>query len=85
MWDLPGPGMEAMSPALAGGLLATAPSGEFELLDTVTVHCVSHVSRSRKTSKSYFKVRTACDLVSNGERANLPEKNKNYTQSFFPE
>ena len=25
MWDLPGPGLEPMSPALAGGFLTTAP------------------------------------------------------------
>ena len=68
MWDLPGPGMEAMSPALAGILLAAAPPGKFELLDTITVHCISRVSQSRRTSKSYCKVRTACDHISNGER-----------------
>ena len=27
MWNLPGPGIELMSPALAGGLLSTAPPG----------------------------------------------------------
>ena len=28
MWDLPGPGLEPMSPALAGGLSTTAPPGK---------------------------------------------------------
>ena len=28
MWDLPGPGIEADSPALAGGFLSTAPQGK---------------------------------------------------------
>ena len=28
MWDLPGSGIEPMSPALAGGVLATGPSGK---------------------------------------------------------
>ena len=28
MWDLPRPGLEPMSPALAGGFLTTAPSGK---------------------------------------------------------
>ena len=28
MWDLPGPGLEPMSPALSGGLLTTAPPGK---------------------------------------------------------
>ena len=29
MWDLPGPGLEPVSPALAGGFLTTAPPGKF--------------------------------------------------------
>ena len=28
MWDLPGPGLEPASPALAGGFLTTAPPGK---------------------------------------------------------
>ena len=28
MWDLPGPGLEPISPALAGGLSTTAPPGK---------------------------------------------------------
>ena len=28
MWDLPRPGLEPMSPALAGGYLTTAPPGK---------------------------------------------------------
>ena len=28
MWDLPGPGLEPMSPALAGRFLITAPPGK---------------------------------------------------------
>ena len=31
MWDLPGPGLESMSPALAGGFLTTAPPGKSSL------------------------------------------------------
>ena len=30
MWDLPGPGLEPMSPALAGGFLTTVPPGKSE-------------------------------------------------------
>ena len=36
MWDLPGPGLEPVSPALAGGFLTTAPPGKplwFNFLD----------------------------------------------------
>ena len=32
MWDLPGPGIEPVSPALAGGFLTTAPPGNPGLL-----------------------------------------------------
>ena len=28
MWDLPGPGLKSMSPALAGGFLTTVPPGK---------------------------------------------------------
>ena len=28
MWDLPGPGLEPVSPALAGGFLTTVPAGK---------------------------------------------------------
>ena len=28
MWDLPGPGIEPVSPALAGGFLTTEPPGK---------------------------------------------------------
>jgi len=31
MWDLPGPGIEPMSLALAGGFLTTGPPGESSL------------------------------------------------------
>ena len=45
MWDLPGPGLEPVSPALAGGFLTPAPPGKsltfyilsvFDLLETST-------------------------------------------------
>ena len=29
MWNLPGPGIKLVSPALAGGFLTTGPPGEF--------------------------------------------------------
>ena len=44
MWDLPGPGLEPMSPALAGGVLTTAPPGKpgndfLPLLISSSPHC----------------------------------------------
>ena len=32
MWDLPGPGIEPVSPALAGGFLTTVPLGKSNIL-----------------------------------------------------
>ena len=36
MWDLPGPGIEPMSPALAGRLLTTGPPGNLVLFDMLS-------------------------------------------------
>ena len=36
MWDLPGPGLEPESPALAGGFLTTAPPRKFPLPTSLT-------------------------------------------------
>ena len=36
MWDLPGPGLEPVPPALAGGFLTTAPPGKPPLIILVT-------------------------------------------------
>ena len=40
MWDLPGPGLEPVSPALAGGFLTTVPPGK-----SLVVFSLSFVSR----------------------------------------
>ena len=41
MWDLPGPGIEPVSPALAGGFLTTAPTGKSPnfILHSFTCSC----------------------------------------------
>ena len=41
MWDLPGPGLEPVSPALAGGFLTTVPPGKSKVafLQLVTFTC----------------------------------------------
>ena len=57
MWDLPGPGLEPVSPALAGRFLTTVPPGkpEEEVLDEKTsanmglctsVYCTAQIVRS---------------------------------------
>ena len=38
MWDLPGPGLEPVSPALAGGFLTAAPPGKPGIFLTYFVH-----------------------------------------------
>ena len=35
MWDLPGPGLEPMSPALAGEFLTTAPPGKPDITSNI--------------------------------------------------
>ena len=37
MWDLPGPSIECMSPALAGGFFATEPPG---MPETIFSKCI---------------------------------------------
>ena len=45
MWDLPGPGLEPVSPALAGGFLTTAPPGKPEKIITIAVKIYHTLSR----------------------------------------
>ena len=43
MWDLPGPGIEPMSPALAGGFFTTGPPWKFSDLFLAYI-CLLHIS-----------------------------------------
>ena len=43
MWDLPGPGLEPASPALAGGFLTTAPPGKPEKISLVSTSVLTAV------------------------------------------
>ena len=45
MWDLPGPGLEPVSPALAGRFLTTAPPGK------PSVYSLSSLSSQKKKKK----------------------------------
>ena len=40
MWNLPGPGIKPVSPALADGFLSTVPSGKFQ----TRYFCLGHMS-----------------------------------------
>ena len=58
MWDLPGPGLEPMSPALAGGFLTTAPPGKSldtdSFLNKITVR-LSHTTSNKDILSSLLK------------------------------
>ena len=53
MWDLPGPGLEPVSPALAGGFLTTAPLGKSYLSSWTPLHIDTIVSSSLTRSYSF--------------------------------
>ena len=55
MWDLPGPGIEPVFPALAGGFLTTAPPRKSEgspvLLDgSISLPCLAHCTNPQAIS-----------------------------------
>ena len=54
MWDLPGPGLEPMSPALAGGFLTTAPPGKPRKLKIEgTFSCAFSVETSQYDTRQH--------------------------------
>ena len=55
MWDLPGPGLEPMSPALAGGFLTTAPPGKPQRFNIVKMAILSNWSTNAIQSLSKFQ------------------------------
>ena len=76
MWDLPGPGIEPVSPALAGGFLTTAPPGKplisalkFMKLD-VLVHA-GHTLKARVSSMGVLPVQSTGLCAWNGQALNL--------------
>ena len=48
MWDLPGPGLEPVSPALAGRFLTTAPPGKSDLWCFNMIYSSSHLPNSSR-------------------------------------
>ena len=62
MWDLPGPGLEPVSPALAGGFLTTAPPGKsgtkFFILEinknVLTMHVSTNFIPAKKQQKATY-------------------------------
>ena len=58
MWDLPGPGLEPVSPALAGGFLTTVPPGKSpeEILKVSNKIVYAWYVEGEKGSKLSFSV-----------------------------
>ena len=69
MWDLPGPGLEPVSPALAGGFLTTAPPGKPEKGDCFYVTDHNHQEKKNKQQKFevYGKRTSITSLINLGE------------------
>ena len=51
MWDLPGPGLEPVSPALAGGFLTTAPPGKPDPI-IIILHSLSTNTESTRNMET---------------------------------
>ena len=58
MWDLPGPGLEPVSPALAGGFLTTAPPGKVPSLtfyvQTYDAFCINFCIMCEAQADTFF-------------------------------
>ena len=65
MWDLPGPGFELVSPALAGGFLTTAPPGKspLTLLDAETILPSIYEQQVAPSLILIFRVHNSCRKV----------------------
>ena len=78
MWDLPGPGLEPVSPALAGGLLTTEPPGKpHEQLSKVPTPLLSADAMVCGGPTSLFWVHCTCSSRGNHARLQpwtLPEE-----------
>ena len=60
MWDLPRPGMEPVSPALAGGFLTTVPpgkSGGVGMIPGWGVKIPHAAARQKKKKKEKLRIR----------------------------
>ena len=53
MWDLPGPGIEPVSPALAGGFLTTTPPGKSSAPILGSVSTPQRAENAREERQSY--------------------------------
>ena len=56
MWDLPGPGVKPVSPALAGGFFTTEPPGKVSLESLNLKMTLKKIKNSQKSAITVFKV-----------------------------
>ena len=69
MWDLPGPGIEPVSPALAGRFLATVPPGKsgthlFEANHSTYLHvCLGNRKEANRAGAEGWRGREVGDAV----------------------
>ena len=66
MWDLPGPGIEPVSPALAGRFLTTAPSGKSRFHTLNPQRQLGHTCHNGSRFKAGIKMCTLRDLTPPG-------------------
>ena len=70
MWDLPGPGLEPVSPALAGGFLTTEPPGKPQksFISRMWLAFLAYISVGQfwPTSRQHYKVSVAFDDCDTG-------------------
>ena len=81
MWDLPGPGLEPVSPALAGGFSTTAPPGKSIHGDILMMHFYAnqiHILRNYETfffqgdlKLNFFITNCGKLITDKGEDSNL--------------
>ena len=67
MWELPGPGLEPVSPALADGFLTTVPPGKPPinsfLLGSISIMLIIHVACLPCVRSQYSVPRDSCPCV----------------------
>ena len=59
MWDLPGPGLEPVSPALAGGFLTIAPPGKSRKMKFLKVPSTDMTPKAQATKIKTDKLDTS--------------------------
>ena len=80
MWDLPGPGLEPVSPALAGGFLTTAPPGK-PLPTFLMINLLEDKYPERTDSRS----KKNCNPAACGTKTTFTERQDEKAQGYVPD